>query len=441
MNLYDVSWRLSDLLETNKAVYLRIEPEVPDFTILSPFKVQIFGQNDFLDLDVAPDQLIHLVGIFDATIFDKTKCERLYVWNIKSLCSYFHSVSKRFLTPTTSLIDLKIIENFLNVRKKPPENFLEAVNRVKLVVKHKAWQSIYKTIHLPLALRVLPVIETFPLLNEEAKRTEFPYYEIEGQINGRMSCTRKFAKSYLAHNMGPDVKASLKPRGYGVRFICSDFRHCEVTVLQWLSNDQKLLDILNSGGDLHNQIYEEITNDKCDNENKRKLSKKMFLPVMYGCGTNGLAHNIGVSSEVAAELINRIKIKFPTAWGWMQSKQEAAKKGPVEDYFGRPRSFNEGESYQARNFSVQGVAATICQEKLIDLFSALNNLDEQYKANLAFSVHDGFGMVCQVKAARETYKLVKQVCEAESKLCPGLKMKVEIKFGARLDQMKVLWKD
>lgn len=441
MNLYDISWQLTDLLETNKAVYLKFEPEIPDFTVLSPFVIHVHGQNQVVEIEVLPDQIIHLIGIFDATIFDKDKCDRVYAWNFKTLCSYFHSISKRFITPSTSLIDLKIIENFLNIRKNQPQNLVEAVNRVKLVVKNKSWQSIYKSIHLPLALRVLPAIETYPLLNEETKRTEFPYYEIEGQINGRMNCLRKFSKSYLPHNMGPDVKSALKPRGYGVRFLCSDFRHCEVTVLQWLSNDRKLLEILNSGADLHNEIYEVVTGDKCDTENKRKLSKKMFLPVMYGCGSSGLAHNIGVSSEVASELINRIKKQFNTAWDWMQAKQEEAKAGQIVDFFGRPRSFGENESYLARNFSVQGVAATVCQEKLIDLFTALNTLEEQYKAYLAFSVHDGFGMVCQVKAAHETYKLVKRVCEAESKLCTGLKMKVEIKFGAKLDQMKVLWKN
>jgi DNA polymerase I-like protein with 3'-5' exonuclease and polymerase domains len=96
------------------------------------------------------------------------------------------------------------------------------------------------------------------------------------------------------------------------------------------------------------------------------------------------------------------------------------------------------ESYAARNFVVQGVAATACQEKLVELFGALNNPEKAY---IAFSVHAGFGLVVQTNAARETYKSVKEILEAESKLCPGLKMKVQIKFGGRLDSMKVLWND
>lgn len=438
MRLEDVAWDIADLLEVNRSVFLKTEPEVPDFTSSATFKIIIFGARQKVELDVDPTNITGLIALFDATIFDKEKVDRLYVWNLKSLGSYFHFFGKKYITPTTSIIDLKIIENFLNIRKIAPENLIEAVNRVKQTVQHK-WQNVYKTIHLPLALRVLPTIESTPLLDEEHKKTVFPYYEIEGQFSGRMNCLKKFAKSYLPHNMGPEIKKSLKPRGYGVRFLYSDFRHCEVTVLQWLSKDQKLKDILESGADLHAKIYEIVTGDQCNTDNKRKLSKIMFLPVIYGCGSTGLAKNLGVTETIAVELINRIKSEFSTACDWIQSQQEAAKTGVILDYFGRPRMFGEKEHYLARNFVVQGVAATVCQEKLINLHRTLD-LDHE-RAYIVFSVHDGFGLVCKIEAARETYKLVKEICEKESVLCPGLKMKVEIKFGAKLDQMKVLWKD
>jgi hypothetical protein len=436
MSVEQISEAVGDLISKNKSIFLKTEPEVPDFTTNSSFKVILSGSTESVEFNVEPNYLRNIAALFDATIFDKDLVDRLFVWNIKSLCSYVYFVSKKNILPTTNLFDLKIIEGFLGVRKKPPENYNECIHRIKAAVQHKSWQKLYKTIHLPLALRVLPAIETQPLLNEDSRRCEFPYYEIEGQINGRMNCLRKYARSYLPHNMGPDVKKVLKPRGYGLRFVCSDFRHCEVTVLQWLSNDFRLKEILDSGKDLHEQIYEIVTGDSCNSENKRKLSKKMFLPVMYGCGPSGLAHNLSVTEGVAAELIGRIKQNFSVAWEWMQSRQEQAKEGVVEDFFGRPRQFDDKQSYLARNFAVQGVAATACQEKLILLYNELN----KDKANIVFSVHDGFGLVCQTKAAHETFKTIKQVCESESELCPGLKMKVEVKFGAKLDNMKVLWK-
>jgi hypothetical protein len=74
---------------------------------------------------------------------------------------------------------------------------------------------------------------------------------------------------------------------------------------------------------------------------------------------------------------------------------------------------------------------------LVELYNAL----EIDNAKLAYYVHDAYGVICPIKEAHETYKKVKSVLESPSKLCPGLSMKVEIKFGAKMYPMKVLWKD
>ena len=72
---------------------------------------------------------------------------------------------------------------------------------------------------------------------------------------------------------------------------------------------------------------------------------------------------------------------------------------------------------------------------MIDLWKALNSTESK----LVFSVHDGYGVICLKETAKDTYKIMKSVLEKESKLCPGLKMNVEIKFGVNLNDMKVLW--
>lgn len=438
MELYDAAWQLSDLLETNRSVYVRMEPEVPDFTKKSAFKMFVCGLRQEVVLEVNPQNIMFVIGLFDSTIFSKEMVDRLYFWDIKALCSYFRFVTSKDITPQTNLIDLKVIESFLNTRKPRPENLIEAVNRAKLVVQEKGWHNLYKSIHLPLSLRVLPSIETSPLIHEGHKDYVYPYYEIEGQSNGRLNCSKKFICSYLPHNMGPDVRTILKPIGIKTCFLYSDFKHCEVTVLQWLSGDAKLKELLDTGEDLHPKIYEILTGDKCDTDSKRKMSKLMFLPVMYGCGAKRLAVDVlNVPEQVAAEIIRRIKLMFPIAWEWMQAKQEEAKAGVVYDYFGRPRKFEDGKYYLARDFVVQGVAATVCQEKLIELCKIL----DREKAHVVFTVHDGFGLVVKNDMAKAMYRLVKDTLEQESRLCAGLKMKVKIQLGQKLDKLKEYWKD
>jgi hypothetical protein len=438
MDLYDLAEQLSDLLDGTRSAFLKTEPEVPDHTDPSPFTLVLFAGAGRLTIpDVTRDDIVGLAGLLDATAFDKDRVDRLYVWNFKSLCTYFHAATGKFLAPTTSLIDLKVVENFLGIRKPPPENMAACVDRVKAAVHYKGWQPVYKSVHLPLILKVLPAIEATPLLNEATKRSEYPYYEIEGQTNGRMNCLKKFAKSYLPHNMGPDVRAVLKPKGYGYRFLYADFHYNEVAVLQWLSKDRVLGAMLAADRDLYTQIYELVTKDACDTDKKRKMAKLMILAVMYGSGKRGLAESLSLPEPVAGELIHRLGAEIPEAMQWMEDRAEAAKAGQVLDYFSRPRTFPEGQHYLARSAAIQGVAATVCQEKLIDLSGRLDSS----RAYIAFSVHDGFGAVTRVDAAHDTYKVVKATLESESKLCPGLTMKVDIKFGAKLNAMKVLWRD
>ena len=159
--------------------------------------------------------------------------------------------------------------------------------------------------------------------------------------------------------------------------------------------------------------------------------------MMYGATPFGIANAIGCSEQVGKELYSRVETKFKTAVEWLNALEEKAKTEVMFDYFQRPRRFKPEEPHLVRNFVVQSVAATVCQEKLIALNSALEN----HKARLVFSVHDGFGAITEVAAARDTYRVMKDTLESDSKLCPNLSMKVEIKFGVRLDSLKVFWKD
>lgn len=435
MNLYDTSLELADLLESNKTVFVRTEPEVLDFTDSVLSKVVVYGTKSKVELEITGRTAASILGLLDATIFDKELVSRVYFWNFKSFASYCKHHIAKFVTPTNNVIDLKPIEGFLGITKQAPESFSEAASRVGVVFQNKDWAAIYKSIHMPLMYWVLPSIETTALLNDTTRRSEYPYYEIEGQVYGRLNCSKKFSKSYLPHNMGPIDRKTMKPKGYGLRFVTADFRFCEVVMLQYLSGDQKLKEILDSGEDLHSRIYEIVTGDICNTDTKRKVSKRMFLPVVYGYGAAGLAKTLGVTETVGTELRNRIYKIFSTALDWAVEKQEEARRGVIKDHFGRPRKFEPDKAYLARDFVVQAPAATFCQEKLIALWKALSGTESQ----LAFSVHDGYGIVCPVATAKDTYHIIKDTLETESKLCPGLKMKVEIKFGARLNDMRVLW--
>ena len=432
--LYEAAWHLGDLLENSTRAYLRVEPEFLDYSIHKPGKIIIEGKGR-VEIELNRNNVAQVAGMLEATIFDKEQLPVLLCYNIKPLFSYFRFYLQREIIPSTAIVDLNVIESFLNLNKKRPENLVEAINRSEVASKYKSWINVYKQVHLPFILRVMPSIETNPLLDTADKTPRYPYYEIEGQVSGRLNCLKKFNKGYLPHNLSLEQKQKLKPRGDARIFFSADYRHCEVTVLQWLSKDEVLKGIIESGEDLHSEIFRIILGEKCDTPKKRKISKRMFLPVMYGLGGKGLSKMLEVSEEVGFEIVDRIHRKFVTASRWMQAQQDKAKeKGMTIDCLGRPRKYAENEWYKARNHAVQGPAASVCAEKAIQLHNDLIPTG----GRICYTVHDGYALTCPVQEAKTMPEIICGALESESKLCPGLNMGVEICYGKSLDQMKVL---
>lgn len=429
-NFYDISCSLADIL--TDSVYLWSTPEVIDFTIHAGGKIIIEGKG-CVEIEIDRDNVANIASLLENTVFNKEVVKTLYCYNIKPLFTYFKFYLNKNFTPSASVVDLKVIENFLNITRKRPENLIEAVNRSKAFSKYKAWKSVYVNVHLPLIYKVLPTIETTCLLDEVDKVGKYPYYEIEGQINGRLNCLKKYNKSYLPHNLSPEQSKTLKPSGYGNLFLLADYKNYEVSVLQWLSKDEVLKEILLSGEDLYSVVYRIITQDECDTPKKRDISKKMFLPVMYGLGGKGLSKAIDVDEDMGSELVDRIRRKFSVATNWMKKQQDFAQDRKYSvDFFGRPRRYEDNKYYLARNFAVQGVAATVCAEKSIKLYNAIKDTN----AKICFTVHDSYALICPYEEAKKLYTIVKESLESESKMCPGLQMKVEVKYGKRLNNMK-----
>jgi len=158
-----------------------------------------------------------------------------------------------------------------------------------------------------------------------------------------------------------------------------------------------------------------------------------MLPVIYGCGIKKLSEITALGEDVCSNLVQRLKTLFDSAFDWLQQRQDEAQYKPVSDMFGRVRDFTKSP-YKARDFHVQGLAATICQERLLDLHKNLKN------ARIAFTVYDSYGIVCSLQNLRETILSTKSSLETTSTLCPGLMFKSDIQFGPTLLKLKSLGK-
>jgi DNA polymerase I-like protein with 3'-5' exonuclease and polymerase domains len=231
--------------------------------------------------------------------------------------------------------------------------------------------------------------------------------------------------------MGDERKPVLKLKGDKDFFVHFDFKHMEVSMLQWLTGDEALKQAMSDSSDLYRGIYQVVFKEPCNNDAKREMIKRLFLPIMFGQTPQGLEKEYGVSYQSANQLHRLIREGFPTAWKYMEDHHERVKSAPTtKDHFGRVRSFTE-KPLSVRGFMVQAASAIFCQEKLIELYNSLDTY-----GNLIYSIHDGYVLVANQENLNRVVVNGLKALQSESKMCAGLSLKVSCSIGVRLNHLK-----
>lgn len=420
------------MLKSGRNFYIKFHPEILDFT-KPDFKaeLQIFSARSQAVIPLNGN-LSAILGLLKDSIFGENILN--VAWNIKNLYSYLKYVTHADFEVDCQIIDLKVVESFLGVRNTAPEDYGSATTRLRNIYASSSWskvKAIYQKIHIPLISRVIPSIEACGLLDRQKRATVHPYYEIEGQVNGRMKCFEAYSNHFNPHGLSEEVKSNLFPRQLGDHFIVLDFKHYEVCVLQWLSKDEKLGEVIASGDDFYKSTFKLLAGGECDTEKKRDLVKKTFLPVIYGMSVDSAAKELEIPFETADRIVSRERKLFPRSFQWIEEFQNMP--GNIRsDYFGKQRVFEDlSYSIPIRNFGVQPPAALVCLEKLIRLHDAIKSY-----AKIVCHVHDGY-YICANKSVLGTVCLLaKEALESESELCPGLKLRCSCKVGTTLTEVK-----
>jgi DNA polymerase-1 len=289
--------------------------------------------------------------------------------------------------------------------------------------------DLYSKVYLPLSSSVLPEIENNCLTDNKRKACVYPTYVMEGQANGRLSALKVGRNSYNPHSIGPEEKSNLKPAGYDEAFVCFDYRNMEVNVLQWLSKDSELGDILKTDKDIYKEIWRRMTRIE-PTDSHRSICKKIFLPVVFGLGRRTLAGKLGSSEEFAARLIDNFVDTFPVAFDWVKN-QSADGNNVATDIFGRRRKFKPEQMYKIRNFVIQSPASMICLRKLVRLHEALSEC-----GRIAFHIHDGYSLLCKRSEINSVFELGTRVLEDEEDLFPGLRLRTTCQVGSNLGSLE-----
>jgi DNA polymerase I-like protein with 3'-5' exonuclease and polymerase domains len=394
-------------------------------------KIVLIGSNKRIEVELSSErrQLAEQIGELDYYI---NRPKMLVIgWDLKNLFSHVRLILKSDYELESNLLDLKILESFLGIHEKAPISFKNAQSRLALVVEDESWgklKHIYKKIHLPLLTSVMPRMENVGVVHTKKRLKLTSCYEILGQVNGRSKCSIVTESNFNPHSLVPSEKESIRPSGFDEMFMHFDFNHQEVSVLQWLSKDPVLGEILKTGKDLYQEIWRDITKLE-PNASSRKICKSFFLPVFFGQGAKSLSERVGVPIDVSRKLIKKIRDRYSVAMEYVES-QSVENDGFARDYYGKKRFFGK-DSYLIRNFAIQSPASTICLDKLVKLHKGLID------ARLAMHIHDGYVLYSRSSDCRKIYNLAREIMESDDdSLYPNLKLKISCEVGNNLNELK-----
>jgi DNA polymerase I-like protein with 3'-5' exonuclease and polymerase domains/uracil-DNA glycosylase len=188
--------------------------------------------------------------------------------------------------------------------------------------------------------------------------------------------------------------------------LCNvDIKGAELRVYTAYSHDQKMIDLLAKGIDVHSVIaaeaygipYETIkaNKDKDPGIAKKRLSaKRVVFGTFYGAGANKIAQQIESTREEGQRLIDLLFNMFPALHEYVEStKQEVRDYQYVKTLFGRYRRFklaHLGEAYlqtafrEAVNMKIQSTTSDLVLSQLCEVDEHLKELD----ATMLITVHD-----------------------------------------------------
>lgn len=190
-------------------------------------------------------------------------------------------------------------------------------------------------------------------------------------------------------------KLFIPPPGYTM--LVADYDQIELRVMAMFSQDPEMCNIFIKDLDIHagaaalmfNKPIEEVTDEE------RQIGKGANFLTAYGGGAGKLARTTGITMESAVNMINSYYKNFAGLTDW---KRKVVVKGRARGYVttlsGRRRRLpdltsNDEEKRsraerQAVNAIVQGSAADICKQAMIDINNALAGTDTK----MAVQVHD-----------------------------------------------------
>jgi DNA polymerase I-like protein with 3'-5' exonuclease and polymerase domains len=217
-------------------------------------------------------------------------------------------------------------------------------------------------------------------------------------VTGRLSSTDPPQQNIPKKHKVRRVYVSRWPDGW---LVNADVKQQEPRLLAGWSGDEKMIEAINSGYDLHGFVASEIyqVEYQGDATQNREIGKRMNLGMMYGQTEYGLSAKTGMTVEAALRLLKTYDVRFPKiAKQRVEWQRFAALHGYAEDLFRRRRHLPDAKSpdkwvreralRQASNYPIQRTAMVFTMISLCVAMQEIENQGWQDAMCVMMTVHD-----------------------------------------------------
>jgi len=242
-------------------------------------------------------------------------------------------------------------------------------------------------------------VDVIPRLIDERTGRLHTSFNQAGAATGRLSSSNPNLQNIpVRADLGRKIRGAFVPeRGWW--FVSADYSQVELRIVAHLSGDEKLAEAFLAGEDIHRRTAAAVLGISVDAvmPAQRERAKAVNFGIVYGQTPFGLAQQLGITNEEAAEFIDRYFAQYRGVQEYIENcLRDARDTGVTRTLFGRLRQHPEINSRNgmrrsmaertAINSPIQGTAADIIKLAMIRIAADLTR--RHLRTRMVLQVHD-----------------------------------------------------
>jgi DNA polymerase-1 len=242
-------------------------------------------------------------------------------------------------------------------------------------------------------------IDVIPKLIDPKTRRLHTSFHQAAASTGRLSSSNPNLQNIpVRADLGRKIRGAFVPEE-GCWFVSADYSQVELRILAHLSGDEHLAEAFSAGEDIHRRTAAAVLGLPIDQVTsaQRARAKAVNFGIVYGQTPFGLAQQLGISPDEAADFISRYFEQYQGVQRYIEDcLSQARDTGVTRTLFGRIRQHPEINSRNgtrrsmaertAINSPIQGTAADIIKIAMIRISDELRRT--KLNTRMVLQVHD-----------------------------------------------------